>query len=216
MLYAIHKWKFWKVRAYFENNPDAISTIFENGQTVLHVAITAGRLRIAKELITSTSIENIQHLETQDKSGNTALSFAAGSGMMEIAKCLIEKNNKLLTIPDAHDKLPVQLACRAGLEDMTRYLYSNTPSECLDGAYGFHLLEECITKKMFDIAFKLLSYFPKFAIYKFFKDSSIPIISTLAQTPPPFFKGKQLAFWGRWLYNSGPLVSILPKFLSKQ
>ncbi|GKV46097.1 hypothetical protein SLEP1_g53109 [Rubroshorea leprosula] len=219
MLNAIYKGNLRKVRGYFQNNPDAISTKFENGETALHVAITAGQLRIAKELITSTRMANSHHLKIQDKSGYTALSFAARGGMMEIAKCLIEKNRDLLTIPDANKTIPVQLACRAGIEDMTRYLYCNTPLEFLDGGYGFDLLEECITKKMFDIAIQLLRHFPKFAIYGFFKDgggASFPIVQTLAQTPPPFFRGNQLALWRRWAYNSRPLVSILPEFLAKQ
>ncbi|GKV32645.1 hypothetical protein SLEP1_g41238 [Rubroshorea leprosula] len=203
MLDVIYKGKYWKVRDLFESNrADAISTTFENGQTALHVAITAGQLRVAKELITITSTEaNSRQLEDKDKSGNTALSFAARSGMMEIAKCLIEKNKDLLTIPDGDDKLPVQLACRAGHEDMTRYLYRKTPRECLRGDNGFYLLEECVTKKMFDIALNLLHRFPKFAIYRILKKDTIPIILTLAQTLPPFVRGNQLAFWRRWIYN---------------
>ncbi|GKV46065.1 hypothetical protein SLEP1_g53077 [Rubroshorea leprosula] len=156
MLNAIYKGKFWEVSDLFKSNPDAISTRFENGKSALHVAITAGQLRVAKELITITATEaNSHQLKIKDESGNTALSFAACSGMMEIAKCLIEKNKDLLNIPDGHDRLPVQLACRAGHEDMTRYLYRNTPSERLRGDNGFYLLKECITKKMFGTRVKV-------------------------------------------------------------
>ncbi|GKV46089.1 hypothetical protein SLEP1_g53101 [Rubroshorea leprosula] len=156
MLNAIYKGKFREVSHLFKSNPDAISTTFENGKTALHVAIIAGQLRVAKELITITGTEaNSRQLKIKDESGNTALSFAARSGMMEIAKCLIEKNKDLLTMPDGDDKLPVQLACRAGHEDMTRYLYCNTPRERLSGVKGFYLLEECITKKMFGIGVKV-------------------------------------------------------------
>ncbi|GKV46073.1 hypothetical protein SLEP1_g53085 [Rubroshorea leprosula] len=150
MLNAIYKGKFREVSDLFKSNPDAISTTFENGKTALHVAITAGQLRVAKELITITGTEaNSRQLKMKDESGNTALSFAARSGMMEIAKCLIEKNKDLLNIPDGLDRLPVQLACKAGHEDMTRYLYRETRRERLRGNNGFYLLEECITKKMF-------------------------------------------------------------------
>ncbi|GLT29975.1 hypothetical protein SLA2020_048020 [Shorea laevis] len=68
MLNAIYKGKL--ARGFFENNPDAISTIFENGQTALYLALTAGQLRIGKELITSTSEAN--HFGIRDKRGNTA------------------------------------------------------------------------------------------------------------------------------------------------
>ncbi|GKV46084.1 hypothetical protein SLEP1_g53096 [Rubroshorea leprosula] len=153
---AIYKGEFGRVRDLFERNPDALSTTFENGQTALHVAITSGQLRFAKELITWTSSANSHQLGIKDESGNTALYYAARSGMMEIAKRLIEKNKDLLTIPDCDNMLPVQLACRAGHEDMTRYLYLNTlPQECLKEDYGFFLLEECITKKIFGTRVKV-------------------------------------------------------------
>ncbi|GLT65165.1 hypothetical protein SLA2020_376130, partial [Shorea laevis] len=197
----ISKGKFWKVEYFFESNPDAISTTFENGQTALHVAITAGRKRVAKELIEYTSLEKGHLLEAKDESGNTALSLAARSGMMEIAECLIEKNQDLLTIPDGNGKFPVQLACKVGHEDMTRYLYRLRRPEYLDKDRGFDLLEECITKKMFDIALHLLYSFPEFGIYSILKKGTSPIIVTLAQTQPPFFRGNQLSFWRRWIYN---------------
>ncbi|GKV07278.1 hypothetical protein SLEP1_g19074 [Rubroshorea leprosula] len=156
MLNAIYKGKFREVSDLFKSNPDAISTTFENGKTALHVAITAGQLRVAKELITITGTEaNSCQLKIKDESGNTALSFAARSGMMEIAKCLIEKNKDLLNIPDGNDRLPVQLACRAGHGDMARYLYRETPTKCLRGVKGFYLLEECVTKKMFGTRVKV-------------------------------------------------------------
>ncbi|GKV07279.1 hypothetical protein SLEP1_g19074 [Rubroshorea leprosula] len=202
MLNAIYKGKFREVSDLFKSNPDAISTTFENGKTALHVAITAGQLRVAKELITITGTEaNSCQLKIKDESGNTALSFAARSGMMEIAKCLIEKNKDLLNIPDGNDRLPVQLACRAGHGDMARYLYRETPTKCLRGVKGFYLLEECVTKKMFDIALHLLHSSPKFGIYKIFKKDTKPILLTLAQTPPPFVRENQLAFWRRWIYK---------------
>ncbi|GLT30508.1 hypothetical protein SLA2020_053040 [Shorea laevis] len=201
MLNAIYKGMFFKVRDLLGSRPDAISTIFEEGQTALQVAITAGQVRFAEELIAWTNSANSHHLEIKDKNGNTALSYAARSGMMEIAKRLIGKNKNLLTIPDSGNMLPVQLACRAGHEDMTRYLYCYTPQECLKGDYGFYLLEECITRKMFDIAFHRLHSFPKFGIYKIFKKDTIPIILTLAQTPPAFVRENQLAFWRRWIYK---------------
>ncbi|GKV46588.1 hypothetical protein SLEP1_g53560 [Rubroshorea leprosula] len=155
MLNAIYEGKFWKISDFLKSKPDAISTTFENGQTALHIAITAGRGWIAKILITETNSENSHHLKMKDKNGNTALSYAARHGMMDIAKYLIEKSMDLLTIPDGDNMLPVQLACRAGHEDMARYLYLKTPSERLKGDYGFYLLEECITKKMFGTRVKV-------------------------------------------------------------
>ncbi|GKV46567.1 hypothetical protein SLEP1_g53540 [Rubroshorea leprosula] len=198
---AISKGKYYGVQDLIGSKPDAISITFENGQTALHIAITAGQKWIAKALIDGTNSANSHHLNIKDKNGNTALSYAARSGMMEIAKRLIKKNENLLAIPNGDNILPVQLACRAGHEDMTRHLYRNTLQQgCLKGDYGFNLLEECITKKMFDIALHLLHSYPKFAIYRFYKEGTKPIILTFAQTPS-FVRENQLAFWRRWIYK---------------
>ncbi|GLT30510.1 hypothetical protein SLA2020_053060 [Shorea laevis] len=202
MLNAIYKGDYWKVSDFLDSRPDAISTIFEDVQTALHVAITAGQLIVAEKLIRSTSSEYSHYLEIQDKKGNTALSIAARSGTMKIAKSLIEKKEDLLTIPDGDNMLPVQLACRAGHEGMTRYLYRKThQKECLKGDHGYYLPEECITKKMFVIALHLLHNSPKFGIYKIFNKDTKPILLTLAQTPAPFVRENQLAFWRRWIYK---------------
>ncbi|GKV20271.1 hypothetical protein SLEP1_g30424 [Rubroshorea leprosula] len=97
-------------------------------------------------------------------------------------------------------KSALHVAITAGQEDIACFLYRETPSEFLRGDYGFILLEECITKKMFKIALDLLVRFPELATNKP-PQGYMPIILTLAKTPPLFFRGSQLKFVRLWIYR---------------
>ncbi|GLT90053.1 hypothetical protein SLE2022_080050 [Rubroshorea leprosula] len=176
-------------------NPGS-ARIFENGYTALHFAVYNGKSKIVDYLIKCQLSET--GLETKDDSGSTALSIAARYGVRKsIAQSLVRKNDKLLTIPDNHGKIPVELACSTIREDLTRYLYRKTPLRHLKGYRGLYILHECITRKMFDIAFDLLHHFPRLA----YQGCVSGLIVTLAQTSPPFFHRRNLPFWGRWIYN---------------
>ncbi|GKV39780.1 hypothetical protein SLEP1_g47498 [Rubroshorea leprosula] len=143
------------VKKVFETHPYSASAL-ENGSTALHVAITTKMLGLAKELISEMSEDE---LETQDKSGRTVLSLAACNRFHPeilncIVKCLVEKNKKLLEIPDSNQRIPLVLACASHHRWMTAYLYSVTPMEFLDpvyGDHGFYLLRECIRNHMFGV-----------------------------------------------------------------
>ncbi|GKV40119.1 hypothetical protein SLEP1_g47787 [Rubroshorea leprosula] len=115
----------------------------------------------------------------------------------------------LLRQVDSEGRIPVQLAFNTGHEPTAHIVYRKTRAHCpeksldvvLTGKIGFHLLEECITKKMFDIAYDLLQSYPNLAEPQGFDSDFIPLILTLAQAPAPFFRGSQLIFWKRWIYN---------------
>ncbi|GKV15079.1 hypothetical protein SLEP1_g25881 [Rubroshorea leprosula] len=93
----------------------------------------------------------------------------------------------------------LQVAITYGHKNMARYLYRDIQQDLLQEDRAFILLQECITKKMFDIALDLLHSFPELAFSC--PSGSTPIILTLAQTPPPFLRLNELGFWGRWIYN---------------
>ncbi|GKV39781.1 hypothetical protein SLEP1_g47499 [Rubroshorea leprosula] len=148
------------VKKLFETHPP-YSAALENGSTALHVAITTGKINLAKKLI---SVMSEEELETQDKSGETVLSLAARKGSREIVECLVGKNKKLLEIPDCEKNIPLVLACATRHQSLTRYLYSVTPEEFLDPGngddHGFFFLKECIRNHMFgrSLAYDHLKY----------------------------------------------------------
>ncbi|GKV49103.1 hypothetical protein SLEP1_g55870 [Rubroshorea leprosula] len=197
LLKDIRKGNSAAVKELFETHSQYSAALIENGSTALHVAITAGKIELAKELI---SVMSEEQLETKDKSGKTALSLAACKGSTEIVECLVAKNKKLLEMPDCEKKIPLVLACATHHKCLTLYLYSVTPIEILDPVNGDHLfflLRECLRNHMFDIGLNLLSRFPDLIFHKSSLEPT-PIISELVQMLSPLFAGiwyKPLPFW---------------------
>lgn len=97
--------------------------ISSHGDTALHVAILAGRLKIANELVNKMQPAD---LEKTNEFGATPLSLAAINGDRKLARAMVEKNPKLVTIAKEHDgQLPVIAAAEYDRNNMVvKYLYS--------------------------------------------------------------------------------------------
>ena len=81
----------------------------------------------------------------------TPLALACLDGFIEIAQCMIKKNPSLVCIVNENGILPVLLAAMRGKKEMTRYLYTVTPTEELapeKGRNGASLVSTCIVKQM--------------------------------------------------------------------
>ncbi|GKV07297.1 hypothetical protein SLEP1_g19092 [Rubroshorea leprosula] len=193
---AISSGELRQVRRLFRHSNPRSTRIFENGYTALHFAVYNGKSKIVDHL-TKYKLSK-EDLETKDYSGSTALSIAAFYGVEKsIAQSLVRKNDNLLTIPDKDGKIPVELACSTIQEGLIRYLYLETPLKSLNVDKGASILHECIIRKMVDIVFDLLHHFPELAD----RSCSLGLISTLAQTPFPFFGRSNLSFWELCIYN---------------
>ena len=67
-----------------------------------------------------------EDLALQNKDGNTAICFAAATGIVEIAKVMVDKNKKLPMIRGNQGKTPVYMEALFGHREMVSYLYSVT------------------------------------------------------------------------------------------
>ena len=92
-------------------------------ETALHIAAAAKRTAFVKELVQRMTEED---LALQNKDGNTAICFAAASGIVEIAKVMVEKNKRLPMIRGKQGKTPLYMAALFGHREMVSYLYSVT------------------------------------------------------------------------------------------
>ncbi|KAI4347964.1 hypothetical protein L6164_008733 [Bauhinia variegata] len=132
------------VMKFLEAHPEGVNAIIsEIEETALHVAVTFEHLDIVKELVNKMQEGD---LEWRNQFGETALVTAACTGIIEMAKCMIEKNRNLPVIPTNSDTLPVTQAVISNQKEMTRYLYSVTPLEELVPEMGHHgatLLWQC-------------------------------------------------------------------------
>ena len=69
--------------------------ISDSGNKVLIDAVVAGHTNIVKELV---NVMSVQDLEAQDLSGYMALAAAGQGGIKVIAKTLVTKNRKLVSV----------------------------------------------------------------------------------------------------------------------
>ncbi|XWS37619.1 hypothetical protein CRYUN_Cryun19dG0060000 [Craigia yunnanensis] len=168
-------------------------------KTVLQAATSVGDTQIVEVLLKYMSVEDLQ---VTDKIGNTAMSYAALYGRTQIAKCLYEKNNNLVTNVNGVGICPVAIACNKGYIDTTRYLYSVTPIDFLlsdNGIHGSELLCSCIDNNMLDVASHLIRRNPELAIAKGIA-GRIPIV-VLSGALSLFRSGSKLSFWEGWIYS---------------
>ncbi|GKV49111.1 hypothetical protein SLEP1_g55878 [Rubroshorea leprosula] len=158
--------------------------ILLGGSTVLHVATTYRRLEIVRELV---KIAREEYLEIQDNNGDTALSLAACNKDIEIAKCLVQKNVKLLTISNKEGHIPLVVACINRQKEMASYLYSKTESDFLlseSNNHGTLFLKYCALNFMLDVGLEVYLHCPRFAASR----ESITILE-LSRQPSLFLSG---------------------------
>ncbi|XP_068311260.1 ankyrin repeat-containing protein NPR4-like isoform X2 [Pyrus communis] len=135
-------------------NPALLTASITKGwQTVLHVAAGAkNNIQIVAELVNMIDEDD---LALQDMKGNTALSFAAAAGTVEIADILIRKNRFLPKIPGGEGMTPLYMAALLGQSEMATYLYPKT-YKMLDEMGRNVLFFCCIDHGLYDLAMKLL------------------------------------------------------------
>lgn len=121
-----------------------------DGETALHIATRLGQVSIVEELV---SLMREEDFEIKDDLNYTALSNTlyldqSEEDLVQIARCLAEKNKKILSmgIP-RNNHIAVVKACGWGKWELCRYLYSVTPLEALlpeNGTEGSKLISKCI------------------------------------------------------------------------
>ncbi|GKV35254.1 hypothetical protein SLEP1_g43554 [Rubroshorea leprosula] len=146
------------VKQFFVYNKHPLDTIIlsDEGHTALHVAIQAGQDQIAEELVAMMSETDLE-IKTKNLR-HTFLTLVASTGRTHVAKCIVKRKNKLLTVRCKEGHIPVTVACSMGHKEMTYYLYSVTPPVAFrpeNGNHGFDLMRWGIDNKMLGLKVKL-------------------------------------------------------------
>ncbi|XP_050133985.1 uncharacterized protein LOC126610054 isoform X2 [Malus sylvestris] len=147
---AVAKGDWSSAKKYLTMHPDAIRERGSlSGSTALHMAVSMENEYMAKELVEWMTEED---LEIEDANGVTAIALATLIGP-EVARCIIEKNKRLLCIPcNLLNMIPLIMACHGGHWRLARYLYSVTPLEALTSTQdncrtGADLISHCFSSK---------------------------------------------------------------------
>ncbi|WCJ28758.1 Ankyrin repeat family protein [Euphorbia peplus] len=185
-------WKTAKV--YLRWNPHAVrATITRGHETVLHVAVGSNHPLFVKKLVKRMTPDD---LALQNKVGNTALCFAAISGITEIAEVLVNKNKSLPLVRGSKGATPLYMAALLGRREMVWYLYSVTDDQDLSGEDRTGLLVAAITSNLLDIALELIQKHPELAIAR--DGNGETALHVLSRKPGAFYSGTQLGIRQRF------------------
>ncbi|CAN6571756.1 unnamed protein product [Malus baccata var. baccata] len=200
---AIAKGDWSSAKKYLTKHPDAIRERGSlSGSTALHMAVSMENEYMAKELVELMTEED---LEIEDANGATAITLATLI-VPEVARCIIEKNKRLLCIPcNLQNMIPLIMACHGGHWGLARYLYSVTPLEALTSTQdncrtGADLISHCFSSKELDIALDLIQRCSNLAFAT--NSTGKTPLQELACMPSLFLSGTRLKFWQQWIYNS--------------
>ena len=107
-----------------DHNPSLLSaSITRDKETALHIAAGAKHTNFVEELVKKMSKEEVGK---KNRHGNTALCFAAASGVVRIAELMVEKNQDLPLIRGFGDVTPLFMAVSYKCRPMALYLLSVT------------------------------------------------------------------------------------------
>lgn len=124
----------------------ASDKITNTGDTALHVAAASKKTAFVRKLV---EYLNENELALPNKHGNTALCFAAISGIVEIAEVMCKKNKKLPIIHGSNGMTPLRLAAMLGKRKMVKYLYQITPFQDLQAEERMEILVATIYAAMY-------------------------------------------------------------------
>lgn len=133
-------WKAAKTILDNEEEDMVIATLNSKFEIALHIAVTGKHKVFLKNLLERM---NPSQLAIQNLDYNTALHFAAASGVLEIAKMMIDKDEKLPMVEGSNKMTPLYVAALFGNREMVRYLYKKTKVKdlSLDAlCYLFHAM----------------------------------------------------------------------------
>ncbi|KAM3694300.1 hypothetical protein ACJW31_07G047600 [Castanea mollissima] len=165
-------------------------SITQTKESVLHIAFASKHMAFVKELMQILSDDD---LELRNQEGETALCFAAKSGIVAIAKEMVIKNNRLPLVRSKEERTPLHKAALLGLRDMVSYLFTVTSFEGLSPSEHMEILVATITNDMYDIALKILKKGGTLATAN--NEKNIEALHELARKPIAIGSKSQLSFW---------------------
>ncbi|KAH6781345.1 hypothetical protein C2S51_006638 [Perilla frutescens var. frutescens] len=135
-------------------NPNlAYDFVTDEGDRALHVAAAMKHKIFVEKLVDRMKEDDLLLLDGQ---GYTACCYAALSGVVEIARVIIEKKPNLATVHDEKNETPLYKAAQCGNKKMVSYLLKFTKIENLSNDEWFDFLLVTIREKMFDVAMELV------------------------------------------------------------
>ncbi|KAM4098052.1 hypothetical protein ACJW30_07G047500 [Castanea mollissima] len=210
------EWKAAKV--FIDQDPCLVrAAITRRRETALHIAAAAKRTAFVKELVEHM---NEDDLALKNKDENTAICFAAASGIVEIAKVMVKKNKNLTLIRGNQGRTPLYMAALFGHRDMVSYLYDVTDFESLTPEERISLLIGTISIDLYDLALKILDRDTSLALARDANDETA--LHVLARKPSKIANKSQLGICKRyinscfkWIYHEDLMRTLAHQLVKK-
>ncbi|KAG6776751.1 hypothetical protein POTOM_016539 [Populus tomentosa] len=144
---------------------EASSSMTVCEDTVLHMAINMGHERIASEIL-KHHIKDPRTLIRTNVFGDTILHEAASTNMTKLVKELLEKEPRLLSMPNKYDEMPLFKAAQFGHPEMFKLLAGEVENEGPEKAKHLSrsdkttILHMTILAEFFDLAFMIAKKYP--------------------------------------------------------
>ncbi|XP_057247440.1 ankyrin repeat-containing protein NPR4 [Beta vulgaris subsp. vulgaris] len=174
---------------HFENPSWICKQITKGGETLLHIAAAAKHVELVKKLVGIMSIES---LALANSVQNTALCFAAVSGVVEIAQAMVEKNKELPNIRGSQGMTPLYMAVLLGHRQMVWYLLNVTDDSQITDQDRIGLLTSSIDSDLYDVALHILNEHKYLAYLR--DENEETALHVLAQKKPVSY---QMSMWKR-------------------
>ncbi|KAJ6761168.1 CASKIN [Salix purpurea] len=193
---AAMKGDWEKADVFIKSHPGAINVrITKEMDTILHIAAAAKHNSFVEEVIRSMTPTD---LALRNKYNNTALCYAAASGVTKIAEMMVGKNGNLPMMRNYKGVTPLHIAALFGHKDMVWYLYSVTSDECLTRDDYIGLLIATISTDLFDVALSIIQHQPELAIQRDLNGETA--LHVLARKSSAFASKSGLGIWHRVIY----------------
>ncbi|KAK9724024.1 hypothetical protein RND81_05G042400 [Saponaria officinalis] len=132
-------------------------------------------------------------LEYRNTLGNTAFCYAVTTGIVEIARVMVEHNSRLPDIKGSDAISPLQMAVLLGHKDMVLYLFDVTDYNKLTDVDRIELLTSSIESDLYDVAFHILHKDKTLALCRNAKQETA--LHSLARKPLKAFEDGRNVSW---------------------
>uniref|UniRef100_A0A1J3FST8 Ankyrin repeat-containing protein n=1 Tax=Noccaea caerulescens TaxID=107243 RepID=A0A1J3FST8_NOCCA len=136
-----------------EHEDIVVATLTSKSEIALHIAVTTKNQEYVRDLLGRMKSTN---LTIKNEDGNTALCFAAASGVVEIAEMLIAMNEELPMIRGGGGMTPIHMAALFGHREMVICLYQEKYLTNLNNKEFKNLFHAMVSADIYDVALKML------------------------------------------------------------
>ncbi|XP_031739060.1 ankyrin repeat-containing protein NPR4 isoform X2 [Cucumis sativus] len=187
----------WKTaNSIFSKYPLAVNLkIGPSKTTALHIASVCHQFSFVEKLVKLTSGSDLAN----KVEGFTALSFVAASGVVRIAKLMVDKNRELPNIINDDKTFPLLMAVVFKRKDMVSFLFRKIKFEALETGGQIQLLICTLLADYYDVALQILKIKPELAKEK--NSDGYTALHVLAQKPSAISSSKELSSWKKHMYS---------------